>query len=197
MYVDHFEGSSTGKNTKKCNEVWVGVIHHVWPLFFHWGSTWLQCVTVAVTAIHWRLQLQVGLKQRQEEDETRWKNKYIYIYIPWKSKTKQRMAVRMIHVKDSLLPMGKVWSLDFLGIYIYMYIYIYYTHICANFSNLTPNRGAWIRDLKIQHAQDHSVFLLVICPDEFPPTPGTFQPTSGTPPKDTPIFWTSGFLTKA
>ena len=34
---------------------------------------------------------------------------------PWKSKTKQRMVFRMIHVKDSLLPMGKVWSLDFLG----------------------------------------------------------------------------------
>ena len=34
---------------------------------------------------------------------------------PWKSKTKQRMVFRMIHVKDSLLPMGKVWSLDSLG----------------------------------------------------------------------------------
>ena len=43
----------------------------------------------------------------------------MYIYIPWESKTKQRMVFRMIHVKDSLLPMGKVWSLDFLGIYIY------------------------------------------------------------------------------
>ena len=40
----------------------------------------------------------------------------IYIYIPWKSKVKQRMVVRMIHVKNSLLPRGKVWSLDFLGI---------------------------------------------------------------------------------
>ncbi len=39
-----------------------------------------------------------------------------HIYIPWESKTKQRMVFRMIHVKDSLLPMGKVWSLDFLGI---------------------------------------------------------------------------------
>ena len=38
------------------------------------------------------------------------------IYIPWKSKTKQRMVFRMIHIQDSLLPMGKVWSLDFLGI---------------------------------------------------------------------------------
>ena len=48
--------------------------------------------------------------------------------IPWKSKTKERMVFRMIHIKDSLLPMGKVWSLDSLGIYIYihiMYIYIY------------------------------------------------------------------------
>ena len=33
---------------------------------------------------------------------------------PWESKTKQRMVIRMIHVKDSL-PIGKVWSLDFLG----------------------------------------------------------------------------------
>ncbi len=37
--------------------------------------------------------------------------------IPWKSKTKQRMVFWMIHVKDSLLPMGKVWSLDFLRIW--------------------------------------------------------------------------------
>ena len=34
---------------------------------------------------------------------------------PWKSKTKQRMVLRVIHVKDSLLQRGKVWSLDFLG----------------------------------------------------------------------------------
>ena len=47
-------------------------------------------------------------------------------YIPWKSKTKQRMVLRMIHVKDSLLPRGKVWSLDFLGIYIYYTIYLGY-----------------------------------------------------------------------
>ena len=40
--------------------------------------------------------------------------------IPWKSKTKQRMVFRMIHAKDSLLPMGKVWSLDFLGIMMIM-----------------------------------------------------------------------------
>ena len=39
-------------------------------------------------------------------------------YIPWKSKTKQRMVFRMIYVKNSLLPLGKVWSLDFLGIHI-------------------------------------------------------------------------------
>ena len=35
--------------------------------------------------------------------------------IPWKSKTKRRMVFRMIHVKNSLLPMSKVWSLDFVG----------------------------------------------------------------------------------
>ena len=34
---------------------------------------------------------------------------------PWKSKTKQRMVLRMIHVKDSLPPIGKVWFLDSLG----------------------------------------------------------------------------------
>ena len=39
------------------------------------------------------------------------------IHIDWKSKTKQRMVFAMIHIKDSLLPMGKVWSLDFQGIY--------------------------------------------------------------------------------
>ena len=38
------------------------------------------------------------------------------IILPWKSKTKQRMVFWMIHGKDSPLPMGKVWSLDFLGI---------------------------------------------------------------------------------
>ena len=31
----------------------------------------------------------------------------------------------MIHVKDSLLPMGKVWSLDFLDAYVYIYMYSY------------------------------------------------------------------------
>ena len=36
---------------------------------------------------------------------------------PWKSKTKQRMAFRMIQIKDSPLPMGKVWFLDSLGTY--------------------------------------------------------------------------------
>ena len=41
-----------------------------------------------------------------------------YIHLPWESKTKQRMVFRMIHVKDSLLPMGKVWSLDFLGLHL-------------------------------------------------------------------------------
>ena len=41
-------------------------------------------------------------------------------HVPWKSKTKQRMVFRMIHVKDSLLPRGKVWSLDFLGVHYYL-----------------------------------------------------------------------------
>ena len=42
--------------------------------------------------------------------------------VPWKSKAKQRMVFRMIQVKDSLLPIGKVWSLDFLGVYNCKYI---------------------------------------------------------------------------
>ena len=41
-------------------------------------------------------------------------NKCSQYLIPWKSKTKQRMVFRMTHVKDSLLPKDKVWSLDFL-----------------------------------------------------------------------------------
>ena len=41
----------------------------------------------------------------------------VYMCIPWKSKTKQRMVFGIIHVKDSFLPMGKVWSLDFLSIH--------------------------------------------------------------------------------
>ena len=48
----------------------------------------------------------------------------IYIYRPWKSKIKQRMVFRMIHVKDSLLPMGKIAL-------VYIYIYIY-THRVSN-----------------------------------------------------------------
>ena len=39
------------------------------------------------------------------------------VKLPWKSKTKQRMVFGMIHVKDSLLPMGKVRSWDFLGLH--------------------------------------------------------------------------------
>ena len=33
---------------------------------------------------------------------------------PWKSKTKPRTVFGMIHIKDSPLPRGKVWYLDFL-----------------------------------------------------------------------------------
>ena len=39
-----------------------------------------------------------------------------FLSVPWKSKTKQRMVFRMIQMKDSLLPMGKVWFLDVLGV---------------------------------------------------------------------------------
>ena len=46
---------------------------------------------------------------------------HILFHGPWKSKTKQRMVFRMIHVKDSLLPLGKVWSLDFLGGYLILF----------------------------------------------------------------------------
>ena len=42
-------------------------------------------------------------------------------HIPPESKTKQRMVLGMIHLKDSLLPMCRVWSLDFLvDIHIYI-----------------------------------------------------------------------------
>ena len=53
----------------------------------------------------------------QEKNKKRWCLTQI-MDAPWKSKTKQRMVFRMIHMKDSLLPMGKVWSLDSLGMYI-------------------------------------------------------------------------------
>ena len=65
---------------------------------------------------------------------------YIYIYIPWKSKTKQRTVFGMIHVKDSLVPRGKVWSLDFLG-YIYIcrsLIYIYIVPCSSTFQEWLP-----------------------------------------------------------
>ena len=52
-----------------------------------------------------------GSKIMKEMDKTRW----WFQAFPWKSKTKQRMAFRMIQIKDSPLPMGKVWFLDFLG----------------------------------------------------------------------------------
>ena len=34
-------------------------------------------------------------------------------YHPWESETKQKKVFNMIQVKDSVLPRGKVWSLDF------------------------------------------------------------------------------------
>ena len=43
------------------------------------------------------------------------KNRNLFKLYPWKSTTKQRMVFRRIQKKDSLLPMGKVWFLDFLG----------------------------------------------------------------------------------
>ena len=46
----------------------------------------------------------------------KWRKRKMAKLVPWKSKTKQRMVFRMIHIKDSLLPMGKVWSLDSLGV---------------------------------------------------------------------------------
>ena len=47
-------------------------------------------------------------------------------WYPWKSKTKQRMVFAMNHVKDSLLPMGKVWSLDFQG-----YVLVVFCFLCV------------------------------------------------------------------
>ena len=53
--------------------------------------------------------------------------------LPWKSKTKQRMVFRMIHVKDSLLPMGKVWSLDFLGLVILFPVFFFFGDFDSTF----------------------------------------------------------------
>ena len=60
------------------------------------------------------------LTSRSDKKRNHWMEvkKKLTLYLPWESKTKQRMVFRMIHVKDSLLPRGKVWSLDFLGLYI-------------------------------------------------------------------------------
>ena len=52
-------------------------------------------------------------------------------WYPWKSKTKQRMVFAMNHVKDSLLPMGKVWSLDFQG---YVLVVFCFLCVCVFFS---------------------------------------------------------------
>ena len=72
---------------------------------------------------------------------------YIYIFIcTWKSKTKQRIVFRMLHVKDCLLPRGKVWYLDFLGIYIYMMIYDAYYILCV-YTILWRKYLRWIRML--------------------------------------------------
>ena len=56
---------------------------------------------------------------------------------PWKSKTKQRMVFGMIHVKDSLLPMGKVRSLDFLG------TYKGYSLIFPDIKNVANSKCCW------------------------------------------------------
>ena len=58
------------------------------------------------------------------------------IQIPWKSKTKQRMVFGMNHVKDSLQPMGKVRSLDFLGIH------------TSSFNPLQPRKGKSPKPIK-------------------------------------------------
>ena len=53
---------------------------------------------------------------------------------PWKSETKQRMVLRMIHVKESLLPRDQALSLDFLGNvpwkFSQMCVYKIYIYIC-------------------------------------------------------------------
>ena len=56
-----------------------------------------------------------GLEVLPVQETSCWKkgNKRNWISkmnLPWKSKTKQRMIFRIVHIKDSLLPMGKVWS---------------------------------------------------------------------------------------
>ena len=48
------------------------------------------------------------------------------------------LVFKMIHEKDSLLPMGKVWSLDVLDIYLNIYIYII-IHFCFIFRIVNPD----------------------------------------------------------
>ena len=55
-----------------------------------------------------------------------------------KSKTKQRVVFGMVHVKDSLVPMGKVWFLDFQGVSLCIYIYIPGTQMTSVFEGQPP-----------------------------------------------------------
>ena len=56
---------------------------------------------------------QKGLRPRRHHEKTR--SVGVKYCKPWRSKAKQRTVLGTIHVKDSLLPMGKIWSSDFLG----------------------------------------------------------------------------------
>ena len=60
--------------------------------------------------------------------------------ILWKSKTRQRIVFGMIHLKDSLLPRGNVWYLDFLGIRDELALKFFF--LGPFLTNLVPDR--WI-----------------------------------------------------
>ena len=86
----------------------------------HWGPWCHMHCGLGAPAMGWRSVASYPWQGGNSFED----KKNIYINIAWKSKTKQRMVFRVIHVKDSLLQRGKVWSLDFLGIY----EYIFFTH---------------------------------------------------------------------
>ena len=70
---------------------------------------------------------------------------YLNTYIAWESKTKQRVVFGMTHVKDSLLPCGKIWSLDFPGMHAYTNKFSQIRHIdIATFISREREREKYI-----------------------------------------------------
>ncbi len=74
--------------------------------------------------------------------------------LPWKSKTKQRMVFRILHVKDSLLPIGKSLVFGLLGIsfrgcrtFYLTYISPFWYSKCSKLPFATPCSPRLFRDL--------------------------------------------------